>query len=539
MSLSYSVLTNHGKATLGSVESWGNNMSILKDPPKSIYTRRIDKVGQTSDITASIDEGTDRACEAILQYARGVNPSVSVSYNNTQSMNGQGMQSNNQQAYLPYRVNRDGAFRPPIQTEYNLRPLSRMPRVWTSSFSNPAFPDFSKQMVTCGTAETTKEVKNSLLKVSARPTAVYKINTPQEKPYEVKYMVKQQLQKAAHSNIKTTDRTVQNVIEPTKEINRNLNHTFAQSNMQDIKYVNNNEFNPDRYLQSTNAHAVDTNVGADYMQPGYLDDFIDMGDVRTKDAINIDYTTALKGNEKTDYIHGDLFQERNLPYYAAESNMKGDQNKVTYIHDDMELKRALPYYTAESNMRGNDKVTYIHEDIELDRAIPYYSADTNMSGDKKISYIHEDISLGRNIPEYNVDSNKRGNDKVSYIHDDIELERVLPEYQMNTMKTQQNVQKRINPEYIKEMTGNVPIIKDVYMNKGGQGESNKSSRNFQLADKIQPGGYHIPGQIPIQGRANLVKENFETEKSRMGRQVINQHMDRFGSAAPFDKRFRQ
>ena len=564
MSLSYSALTNHGKVTLGSVDSWGTNMSILKDPPKSLYTRRIDKVGQTSDITASIDEGSDRACESILQYARGVNPSVSVSYNNTQSMNGQALQSNNQQAYLPYRVNREGAFRPPIQTEYNLKPLSRMPRVWTSSFSNPSFIDFSKGMLTCNTAEKTKEVKSNILKVSARPTAVYKIDTPQEKPYEVKYMVKNQLQKSAQANINTTDRTVQNVLEPTKEINRDIMHAFANSNIQDIKYVNNNQFNPDRYIQDSNSYNVDTNMGAHYMQPGYLDDFVDMNDIKVKNAVNIDYVTPLRGNNKTEYIHGDLFQERNLPYYETESNKRGNE-KVTYIHDDLELSRTLPVhfadtnmrgndkveyihgdieksrnipeYNVDSNMRGNDKITYIHDDVELNRNMPYYSTESNIRGDKKYEYMHDNIELERNIPEYNIDSTMRGNEKVSYIHDDIQLDRVLPEYELNTMKSQQNIQKRINPEYIKKMNNNVPAVKDIYINKEGRGESNISSRNFQLADKIQPGGYQIPGQIPNQNRVSNIKENFETDKSRMGKKIIDQHMNRFGSPAPFGQNF--
>ena len=47
MSISYSGLSNYGKATLPSVDTWGTNMNILKDPPKSIQTRRIDRVGQT------------------------------------------------------------------------------------------------------------------------------------------------------------------------------------------------------------------------------------------------------------------------------------------------------------------------------------------------------------------------------------------------------------------------------------------------------------------------------------------------------------
>jgi len=49
--LSYHMLTSHGKATLPSVSNWGTNTNILKDPPKGIHTRRIDKVGDTNDIT--------------------------------------------------------------------------------------------------------------------------------------------------------------------------------------------------------------------------------------------------------------------------------------------------------------------------------------------------------------------------------------------------------------------------------------------------------------------------------------------------------
>ncbi len=42
--LSYHALQTNRRVTLPSVESWGSNMNILKDPPKSITTRKIDKV---------------------------------------------------------------------------------------------------------------------------------------------------------------------------------------------------------------------------------------------------------------------------------------------------------------------------------------------------------------------------------------------------------------------------------------------------------------------------------------------------------------
>lgn len=125
MVFSYSALTNYGKVTLPAVEGWNTSNNIIKDPPKSVHTRRIDKVGETPYLNTVLSESGDRVCEAINYYARGVNPMVSVSY-------GQGQQTAGPNAYLPYRIIRDGAFRPPITRQEDLVPLSRLPRIWTS-----------------------------------------------------------------------------------------------------------------------------------------------------------------------------------------------------------------------------------------------------------------------------------------------------------------------------------------------------------------------------------------------------------------------
>ena len=63
--------------------------------------------------------------------------------------------------------------------------------------------------------------------------------------------------------------------------------------------------------------------------------------------------------------------------------------------------------------------------------------------------------------------------------------------------------------------------------------------SFQLADKIQPGGYQIPGSVPTKDRASNVKENFETDKAKMDKKVMDQHMGRFESFHPADSRFRK
>ena len=398
MSISYSGLTNYGKASLGSVDSWGTNMNILKDPPKGIYTRRIDKVGETSEITAMVDDSENRACESINVYARGVNPMVSVSYGNEGNNGGQrsgianggegGMQIGGQaQAYLPYRVVNEGAFYAPILTQTNLQPLSRQPRIWTTAFTQPGFVDFSKKMKTCGNAENTKEVKTTTLKASVRPTAVYKIDTGIKEPFEVKYVIQPTLKKSYNTALKTTDRTTQHVLNQTKEINNNNIHSFANTNLNkniyvdinefnpdrylqdtnahevytnvnDNKYVNNNEFNPDRYLQDTNAHDVYTNLNAN-IQVTSIEDILDLSNVKTKENFTIDYTTPLSGNDKVEYIHDNLELNRVLPQYSTTTNIKNNQQKILQHEYMIELEKNTPLtqYSVNPGKQGENNIS--------------------------------------------------------------------------------------------------------------------------------------------------------------------------------------
>ena len=146
--------------TLPSVEAWGTDMNIVKDPPKAVWSRRIDKVSDTQKVTNMIGEGSgDRICELIKVYPRGINPHVAVSYSNYGTNGGQnrqttlaGVMGRNKvcpdgrsaligQAKLPYRLHDNGAFRPPLLRQEDLMPLSRLPRTNTSAYTQKAFID--------------------------------------------------------------------------------------------------------------------------------------------------------------------------------------------------------------------------------------------------------------------------------------------------------------------------------------------------------------------------------------------------------------
>lgn len=143
--ISYDCLTTSRKVTLPSVESWGTNMNIVKDPNKGIFTRRKDKVGDTQEILLAQDESGDRIAECINVYARGVNPMVSVSYDNYSNNGGGGSRSyfGKQAVSLPYKPE---VFIPPIQRQEDLLPLSRLPRNWFYAFTNPELPNVINEM---------------------------------------------------------------------------------------------------------------------------------------------------------------------------------------------------------------------------------------------------------------------------------------------------------------------------------------------------------------------------------------------------------
>lgn len=239
MSFSYSGIVNRGKVTLPSVESWGKNNNILRDPPKSITTRRIDKVADTSLLTEEIDDSMDRVAESILVYPRGINPMVGISFDNNGSnggiRTGQSKLFSNQQTKLPYRVMREGAFRPPILREVDLYPLSRLPRNKTYVDPIANNPDFTKKLVCPGQPKDYRSVKNEVLHFSTQGCKTKNIQTPVNIQVSKKYTQDvQQTQKNSNINYtmgekinplinskKYTDNIIRDIIKYNININPN------------------------------------------------------------------------------------------------------------------------------------------------------------------------------------------------------------------------------------------------------------------------------------------------------------------------------
>ena len=261
----------HEHITLGSVEDWGTNTNILRDPPRSLFTRRIDKVGQNTDITTLIDDSADRITEGVQVYARGVNPMVSVSYNNESNNAGSSGNLNSgiarTQAFLPYTIMQEGAFRPPVRNPRDLLPLSRLPRVWFSRDAPVSNTDYSKTKQQPNDYRAVKDAADMVRSYDIRPNQSANINVKNLEHFigDTKAAINEKhINVEGRSGTRSRDissYTRDNVDRNKGAMDEKLISAFAQSNKVQERSQNLSDLSIDekRYIQNHLAHEERTN----------------------------------------------------------------------------------------------------------------------------------------------------------------------------------------------------------------------------------------------------------------------------------------
>lgn len=340
MSISYSgIVGNKGKGTLPSVESWSGlgDQSILKDPPKSITTRRIDKVNADGSLNEMLYHSGDRFAENINVYARGVNPMVSVEYGNVGSFtsvgansNGSGVFGNGAPGKLPYRILNDGAFRPPILRMEQLMPLSRQPRLVTQCMTTPQFLDYTKK-ASCPLPSEKKQrqVHANVMHAYTVPTKVVKFQEPVKEHFEVKYVIENPIRGSAITNISAKSNLQQENMNPLRQVNRETK-----------KYS---------------------------------------------------YNANSSGIAQQNYIHDDIELDRNMPLSSAEAAKSRNIQENLRPDNELELENNMPNYNAHTNRSANYFTRLDDEgEVILDRNLPNYNTQTNVSDKRKFVNVAPD-----------------------------------------------------------------------------------------------------------------------------------------------------
>ena len=358
MAIDYNaIIGKRAKVTVPSSDGWMSSNSIFRDPPKSITTRRIDRVDADGSLNRLYANSGDRFAENISLYAFGVNPFVAVQYSNTQASGGYSASNNNYNpkngnsvlapwgGKLPYRIMDGGSFRPPQLRQEQLLPLSRQPRNFTSMGSNPQYVDYTKTVM-CDAkkpAVSFRQVKKPDMSIHTTATANKSLNihSPETKEHYI--------------NIR--QHTVEN---PTI-----ISTTAKLSAKADLQLDNTGNFRETK--RQTNAHTVHTNKSENIYSSIEPDHIPEKHRNLPEYMINTTKSENVYATIEPDYV---LERQRNLPAYQTAAQ-KSDPRMYVAIEaeNDYTLSQKVAA-SAHTNMNSHSDYD-VNRDIVLPERLKY------------------------------------------------------------------------------------------------------------------------------------------------------------------------
>jgi hypothetical protein len=543
--------------TLPSVDGFNGSFNILRDPPKSIFTKRIDKVGQNNDIIDDIDMSGDRMSEGIKVYARGVNPMVSVSYDNnsnnagsfTSGAFGQGNYSNqghhtgNRQAFLPYRIGDKGAFRPPIRSQRDLLPLSRQPRAWFQALTNPGFADFTKKKFL---PTQFRMIRDIVLKTDqvVKPNHSVKIEKPiLENMKMLEKINEKHINIEAFSGKRSLDYSnfTRENIDQYKGIQENYEQVSAITNKQQHRSHNldNMTINKGNYIGEKEYYESSTNPSRHRSQ-GVDGLSID------KDSYIGNVTQYEKSANPSLYtnqgIDGLSIDESNYigekEYYESSTNPSRQRSqgldglridKDSYIGNVNQYEKSAnpSLYTNQ----GIDGLS-IHEANYIGEK-EYYDIELNKSRDITVKTIDQLQTNNRtsvkDIFQYELDAGKN----TGYTHltsiPDMELEHHMPRYETYTALNDPTVYKRVEHQNQITLSHNMPqinTVRNVTKIEELPTFEYGSSRDFKLPETLKKGQFLNEGANPTLDRSEIQFRQ-DPNKQQIRKYVNDSQFNRF------------
>lgn len=341
---SFSSLRSHPKVTLPSVDNgWLINSSIVKDPPKSIHTRRIDKVGSTQMYTDMIEDNGSRICGEIMKFPRGVNPaaeytepipttSSDIGYTSTIRSNAgnpptfrsdpgykfRSQYGRGSGGYLARRIMMyGGAFRPPIMTQEQLLPLSRQPRIRTSCVTHPEKIDYSVSSG-CSNIDIGRNIKEYVIQPSCEGTVKNVIEMSGQENQDISNFIQDKLlSENVNSGVRTMDLTLQ--------------ENFKCKAVTDIKPTTAYAYTP----KCTEKFTRDTMLYTFHKPTGYVHDKLLHSNVVPN--VKFNESNNIYSSEPNSFIRDDLLCSNITPNptYNENDNIYQMSDVNPFVHDEL------------------------------------------------------------------------------------------------------------------------------------------------------------------------------------------------------------
>jgi hypothetical protein len=560
--------------TLPSVDGFNGSFNILRDPPKSIFTKRIDKVGQNNDINDDIDMSGDRINESIKVYARGVNPMVSVSYDNNSNNAGSFTNGGNRQAFLPYRIADKGAFRPPIRSQRDLLPLSRQPRAWFQALTNPGFADYTKKKFL---PTQFRMIRDVVLKSKdvIKPNNSVKIEKPILENMKMLNAINQ-----GHINIEAfsgkrsldySNFTRENV-DQYKGIQENYEQVNALTNKQQYRSHNlenmaihapNYIGERDYYESSTNrskqrSHGVD---GISINKDRYIGE---TNQYETSANLSLATNQGIDGLSihQSNYIgEKDYYESTTNPYQQKSHGLHDlSINKDKYIGENIQYQSSVnpslrtsqglnglsiqesnyigdrEYYESTTNLSQQRSQNLNGLDIDEERYInekEYYDIEANKNRDINTKTIDQLQTNNRtsvkDVIQYEVDAGKKTGYTLLTSIPDMDLEHHMPRYETYSALNDPTVYKRVEHQNEISLNHNVPqvsVLRNATQIQDLPTFDYGSSRDYKLPETLKKGQFLNDGAKPTLDRSEIQFRQ-DPNKEQIRKYVNNSQFDRF------------
>jgi hypothetical protein len=368
--------------------SW-ERPNILREPPKSIHTKKKERV-EMGDVTFMIRNDDSRINEGISYIARGVNPMVDVSYSNYGGNGAKLTTMATPTATNPYKIIKDGAFRPPIMTQEDLLPKSRMRRPETAATTNPGVSTIGgfvapnlQNNVDLTVVSNAIDVKK-INYLSIRPSATFNISLPLDVDvFGDRAIQKNKLQFSHYANPSTNLFDVPDYLQNTSDKSI-VSDAINQNNIK----VQNVSANPNIKVYIQNGNDLTEVQGS------------------VKDKMNIAVQSRLGKPITINRDDGTPIRIKDYISKVVQTNASsggGDSIILSFNNkeDNIQLNRNMPLHAASSTITPGYKKQYENTGlIELDSKIQT-SAMTNINdrsmsvSNKANEYDYENQSMSK------------------------------------------------------------------------------------------------------------------------------------------------
>jgi hypothetical protein len=465
-----------------SLPSW-ERIHIYRDPPKSVFTRKKERVDEADVMYMTRPDGPSsdpsRINQGVQYFQRGVNPSVEVNYQNFGAGGSRSSSGDNTQAGSIYKLD---VVRPPINPVETLLPLSR-PRTHQNKVveSNPGLTEGNNSNTLAYDFDNA-EVQRNIIDTPSGPrtvqaTAYYKIEAP-------------------------------NVMSAKWAINENVNQAYDVMANPTMPVQNTDDFvcreqTPYGVIVRP-LYSVGTNPSQQRLEERNDQD---VSNAAKKEIlmqnINPNFQIVIydPSNHVSSEVSASIAERNNIAVQASIGQ------PISLTRDDGTPIKLKDYnWTAVNTNVGNDTliITVQDPEVELERNLPLYAAQPNI-------YVPTNIVDLENT-EYNFDS-KVMTEGVSNPGLDININKLENyDYDLES-KIQTGAYTNVGTanDLLHRQNKNVQldgrVAPDLHTNLFADGYDDSNSRHFQNINKYQKQTSYQDWNVP----ANSMPTNMRTQ----------------------------